>query len=118
MKSFAACMLALAGTLGVVACTGSVNSDKPTPGGTGGSSAGSGGTAPGGGSSAATCRSDGSLAPARISLITDGEYTNMMRDVFGISFVPETASVKTGEYPLNEGAEVSSADIVKQYYRA
>jgi hypothetical protein len=119
MKSFAARVLAVAGTLGALACTGSVNDGKATPSGSGGSGVGgSGGSGATAGGSAATCRGDASLAPARISLITDDEYTNMARDVFGVTFVPETTAVKTGDYPLNESAEVASADIAKQYYRA
>jgi Protein of unknown function (DUF1592)/Protein of unknown function (DUF1588)/Protein of unknown function (DUF1595)/Protein of unknown function (DUF1585) len=123
MKSLAACVLAIAGALGVVAC-GSGNQGKASPTGVGGNGVGGttatggsgGGTAAGG--TAATCRADGSLAPARISLITDDEYTNMVRDVFGVTFVPETMAVRTGEYPLNENAEVASADVAKQYLRA
>lgn len=123
MKSFAACALALAGALGVVACTGSSNSGAPTPAGAAGTSsvggAGNvGGNTPTAGTPAATCRSDGSLAPARISLINDVQYTNMIRDVFGVTFVPEVTAVKTGEYPLDESAQIATADIAKQYFRA
>jgi Protein of unknown function (DUF1592)/Protein of unknown function (DUF1588)/Protein of unknown function (DUF1595)/Protein of unknown function (DUF1585) len=124
MKSFATCVLALAGALGVVACTGSANNGNPTPSGSGGGAGNGaaatadagGGTASGGSETA--CRSDASLAPARISLITDIEYTNMIRDAFGVTFVPEVTAVKTGDYPLDESAQVASADIAKQYYRA
>src|SRR6187551_1230183 len=122
MKSFAACVLALAGALGAVACTGSVNSDKPTPAGNAGASsvggASAGGSSPTAGGPAATCRSDGSLAQARISLISDVEYTNIIRDAFGVTFVPEVTAVRTGEYPLDESAQIASADVAKQYYRA
>jgi hypothetical protein len=117
MKSFAACVLAVVGALGLVACAGSGNDGKPAASGSGGNgSGGSGGTATGG--SASSCRSDASLAPARISLITEAEYTNMIRDAFGVAFVPETMPVNTGDYPLDESASVASADIAKQYLRA
>lgn len=123
MKTFAACALLLGGVIGLGACTGGANSGHPSPGsggaanvgGTGANSAGSGTTT---GGDVSNCRSDASLAPARISLINDEEYTHIVRDVFGVTFVPEVAPVRTGEYPLNEGAQIASADVAKQYYRA
>lgn len=64
------------------------------------------------------CRMGGSLAPARISLLTDQEYTNIARDVFGIQFAPESKPIETGDYPIDEQAQVGTADIAKQYLRA
>jgi Protein of unknown function (DUF1592)/Protein of unknown function (DUF1588)/Protein of unknown function (DUF1595)/Protein of unknown function (DUF1585)/Protein of unknown function (DUF1587) len=64
------------------------------------------------------CKTGGSLAPARISLLTDKEYKNAIKDAFGVDFVPENSAVETGDYPLNESAQVGSVDVLKQYYRA
>ena len=38
------------------------------------------------------CRTNGSLASARISLITDDEYVNVARDVYGVMFVHRSAA--------------------------
>ena len=122
MKTFAACAILVAGAMGLGACTGGANSGHPSAGSGGaGALGGSGaisGSGPTTGGSATGCRSEASLAPARISLINDEEYAHIVRDVFGVTFVPEVTAVRTGEYPLNEGAQIASADVAKQYYRA
>ncbi len=64
------------------------------------------------------CRADGSLAPARISLLSEKEYANVVRDAFGVEYLPETAPVETGAYPLNEFAQVATVDDAKRYARA
>jgi hypothetical protein len=64
------------------------------------------------------CRTNGSLASARISLITDDEYVNVARDVFGVMFVPETVTASNGVYPINEAASVGSLSVVQMYSRA
>lgn len=76
------------------------------------------GTGPGETPQTGDCRADGSLASARISLLSVTEYTNVVRDVFGVAFVPESPPVNTGEYTLDEFAQVGTADIAKQYSRA
>ncbi len=114
MKNFAGYVLAVAGTLSVAACSSSGNNAGPGQPGGGGAGGGPGT----GGSSSTDCNPNASFAPARISLITDAEYTNMVRDVFGVEFVPEAKPVNTGDYPLNETASVASVDVAKQYFRA
>lgn len=81
--------------------------------------AGTTGTGTGGGAGVSTtCRQGASLASARINLLSVAEYTNIMRDVFQVEYVPETAPTATGEYPLDEDAQVASAEVAKQYLRA
>ncbi len=118
MKNQVLGLLLLGGTLGVAGCSSSSAGPNPATAtaGTGGTSAG--GSGPTGGDASGVCRPGGSLAPARISLITDKEYTNVMKDVFGIDFVPEAAAIETGDYPIDEFAQVATADIAKQYFRA
>ena len=101
-------------SVAAVGCSGDGAGDKPgtMPQGT----AGTGGTQ--GVDPATGCTINGSLASARISLLSVTEYTNIIRDVFGVEFVPEAPPTETGEYPLDEFAQVGSADIAKQYLRA
>lgn len=110
MRSLFASVLVIAGALGISACTGIMEGHEEEPPAQG--SVGGQPTVP------PDCRSDGSLASARITLLTDQEYVNIARDVFGVDFVPETRSLNTGDYLVNESAQVASVDIAKQYYRA
>lgn len=64
------------------------------------------------------CRTVGSLAPARISLLSEREYANAIRDAFGVEFVSEVKPVETGSYPLNEFAQVATVDDAKRFSRA
>src|SRR5688572_24234509 len=113
MKNEVVGVLLLGAALGVAACSGDGAGSKP-----GASTGGTAGTGGGPGVDPAVCRADGSLASARISLLSVTEYTNIIRDVFGVEFVPEAPPTETGEYPLDEFAQVASADIAKQYLRA
>ncbi len=106
-------VLLLGAALGVAGCASDGDGTKP-----GMSAAGTTGTGGGPGVEPGACRADGSLASARISLLSVTEYTNIIRDVFAVDFVPENPPTETGEYPLDEFAQVASADIAKQYLRA
>ena len=121
MKNQVVGLLLLGGTLGVAGCGSTDAGHNPaitSTAGAGGTQ-GTGGTGPGtGGDTTTMCRTGGSLAPARISLLTDKEYTNAIRDVFGVEFTPENKANETGDYPLNESAQIGSVDVLKQYYRA
>ena len=105
----------------VAGCTAEIGGDHGSGhGGSGAVGSGAPGSGPFGAGATSTpeCKASASLASARISLLTDAEYTNIMRDVFGVDFVPETAAIQTGEYLIDEFASVASVDVLKQYYRA
>jgi hypothetical protein len=121
--------------LGAAACLGNISSGPGSSGvGTGtGSGAASGsanggsgsvaGTGAGGGSGsgAAACAPGASFAPARLSLISDEQYRNVVRDVFGVtlpaSLVVSTQASPSGSYPYNEGAQIVPT-TVQAYLRA
>lgn len=117
----------------LVGCTSSVGGEQrpgvmDTPSG-GGASSTSGGMSslgggdpafPGGGATAAACNQSASLAPARIWRLTDSEYVNVVRSVFGVTMPPEIsqAQVNTGDYNnFSEGTAVS-APIALNYQKA
>jgi len=117
----------LGALLTVAACTGAVGSGAPS-GAAGQSSTGSSGASGlGNGGSGGTgithtmCVQGASLAPARLSLITDEQYRNIVKDVFGVT-VPDTFAVSTqsspnGAYPFNENAQLV-ATTLQEYLRA
>jgi hypothetical protein len=111
MKDRSIAVLIVGAALGVAGCSGG-GSNPSTPNGTGGTG---GGPGPDPNS---TCRPDGSLASARISLLSEEEYRNVVRDAFGVEFVPEKATVATGDYPLDEHASISTVDVAKKFHRA
>src|SRR5712691_11276044 len=91
-------LTALQTLLGVAACTGAIsdNMGHPSASTTGGNptgatgSTGTGGTMTGGtGGGTGQCRPDASLAPARVWRITDEQYVNAVRQVFGVVMPPE-----------------------------
>src|SRR5260370_153048 len=63
-----------------------------------------------------------SLAPARISLISDDQYRNIIHDVFGVTFTAtQIVSVQTnpnGSYPFNEAATLTQQEVLQSYLRA
>jgi hypothetical protein len=68
------------------------------------------------------CAEGASFAGARLSLITDDQYRNIVHDVFGVT-VPLSYTITqppsdTGSYTYNEGAQVDQATIVQTYQRA
>jgi hypothetical protein len=110
------------------ACTASVNG-QVTPGESGGQGVlggGSGDSTPAssgtGGSMARTeCHPDASLAPARLTLLSDDEYRNIVQDVFKVTLpaamtITELPST-TGLYPYNENAQLG-ATTIQAYQRA
>jgi len=114
------------------ACMGRVGSspDQPQQGASGsatggtGSSGGSGGSAAGGSSSggAAACAQTASFAGARLTVITDDQYRNIVHDAFGVtipaSFTITQPPSDTGSYTYNEAAQVDQATIVQTYKSA
>lgn len=111
--------------LGLAACTSGAVHDSPTPVGTGGSSGSNGGTAgapgTGGGATTAACVPGASFAHARLSLISDDQYRNIVRDAFGVT-LPTTVTITTlpstsGNYPYNESAQIATT-TVQAYQRA
>jgi hypothetical protein len=129
----AICLAASALILGA-ACTGQIgepHGNGPSgpggttgPGGTGGP-AGTGGpggtTGTGGPGPGEMCKPGASFASARISLISDEQYVNVVRDVFGVAFEGDVTAPKSasGEYGFNaqEIATVSSS-TAQAYLRA
>jgi hypothetical protein len=113
--------------LGVGACTGTISSPMgSTIGSPAGQTSGTGGgTAPAGVAGPSTarssCTSGASLASARLSLISDDQYRNIVHDVFGVTF-PVTTNVtgpssKTGSYSYDESAGLQPT-TVQEYQRA
>jgi hypothetical protein len=91
--------------------TGGDTRDIVTQGG------GGGGTGPG---PEATCKASASFASARVALLTDDQYVNVIRDVFGVTVPPEVTGPKSasGEYNINvENAQVGTT-MVQAYMRA
>ncbi len=122
---------------GLAACTGSIGGggsgakgDVGTGGGSGTTGATSGGTtgtgtgATGtgtGGPGTPQCVQGASFAPARLVLISDDQYRNIVHDVFGVAF-PTTVDLtsapsSSGSFPTNEDAEVATT-TVQAYQRA
>lgn len=68
---------------------------------------------------APTCRPSASFAPARLTLISDAQYVNIVRDVFGVTLTGDVTTVAStsGKYPLNEAALVDDATATA-YLRA
>ena len=109
-----------------MACTGSAGTRDHVPadsasgsGGVSGSAGGSSGASSGGAN--VQCAPGASFASARLSLISDEQYRNIVRDVFGVTF-PTTVNVSvqpstSGMYPYNENAQVQ-ATTVQAYQRA
>jgi hypothetical protein len=101
--------------LGVAACVGAVGDE--------GSSGIAPGVAPvdGGSATPASCNPNGSLVDARLYLISDEQYRNIVRDIFGVAF-PPTVDVTappsgSGNYPYNENAQIETT-TVQAYLRA
>ena len=100
-----------------LACTAMIDGKAlPSQTQNGGTSSGasSGSTSSPGGASSA-CVQGASFAPARLLLISDDQYRNIVRDAFQVSFpdgVTITAPASTsGSYPLNESAQVQTTTV-------
>jgi len=77
--------------------------------------------ATGDGDAGPQCAANASFAPARLSLITDDQYRNIVNDVFGVTF-PASVNVTeppstSGSYSYNENAQVETT-TVQAYLRA
>src|SRR5580658_7867024 len=129
----------LCAVLTFAACMGRIGSDAtmelPPSAGSG---HGSGTTAPAGATSSSgmpdaagsssgppsaesSCAPGASFAPARLSLITDDQYRNVVHDVFGVAFpanlVITTPASTSGLFSYNENAQIE-ATTVQAYLRA
>jgi hypothetical protein len=119
------------------ACMGNVGSPTQGPGNQnqpGGSGSATGGTGSSGGSAAtsgtggsssgggASCAQAASFAGARLTVITDDQYRNIVHDSFGVTipatFVITQPPSDTGSYTYNEAAQVDQATIVQTYKSA
>jgi Protein of unknown function (DUF1592)/Protein of unknown function (DUF1588)/Protein of unknown function (DUF1595) len=95
------------------------NGGASSTGGQGQGGNGFGGGA--GGLGTTQCTPGASLAPARLMLITDNQYRNIMRDAFGVTF-PLDMNVTSppgtsGNYTFNENGQVQ-ATTLQAYGRA
>jgi hypothetical protein len=124
--------VAVLGVLGLAACLGNIGDGGPgsgPPGSIAGGS-GSGSNMPGSSSGTNTtqsqpCKNGASFASARVSLISDDQYQNIVHDVFGVTIpatynhggVVSTPST-TGAYPLNEGAQIAETTVLQNYLSA
>jgi len=116
---------------GLAACEGNIGGN-PMSVGVGGSNAGSGtggssgsgtttGGSTGGSGNAGLCVQGASFAPARLVLISDDQYRNIVHDAFGVTF-PTTVDLTTapntsGAFSYNETSEVETT-TVQAYQRA
>jgi hypothetical protein len=71
---------------------------------------------------AVSCAQGASFAPARLLVITDNQYRNIVRDVFGVT-IPSTYVITqppsdTGSYTYNEAAQIDQGAIVQTYSNA
>ena len=120
--------LGLFAVIGITAACGSLSPSGSAPpfsnsGGAAGAtgSAGSAGTSSAGSGAGAQCVPGASFASARLSLISDDQYRNVVRDVFGVT-LPPTVTITSlpstsGNYPYNENAQVGTT-TVQAYQRA
>ncbi|HVY25687.1 MAG TPA: DUF1592 domain-containing protein [Polyangiaceae bacterium] len=118
-------VVALAVSLPLACSSTPAKNAGPTLNGGGGASSSGGSGNTGGvvvtGPSGQQCVQGASLAPARLFLVSDVQYRNIVNDVFGVDYpanVDVTAPASTsGIYPYNEGAQVQ-ATTIKAYLRA
>lgn len=120
-RLFSVAGLALVSWLPSACSSGSNNPAQPPSTATAGSAgaAGAGGSVGSGGASA--CAASASLAPARLTLLTDDQYRNIVQDAFKVT-LPESTTITalpstTGLYPINENAQVATT-TVQAYQRA
>ena len=114
------------GCVSLLACTAMIDGKAmpgQTPGGGAGATTGAGastGDSPDGETTAA-CVEGASFAPARLLLISDDQYRNIVRDAFQVSIPADviiTAPPSTsGSYPYNESAQIQTT-TVQAYQRA
>lgn len=113
--------------LALASCTSGAAMDSPRASAGAGNSAGttsSAGASGVGGASGAgpsACVPGASFAHARLSLISDDQYRNIVRDAFGVT-LPESVTITalpstSGNYPYNESAQIATT-TVQAYQRA
>jgi hypothetical protein len=121
---------ALLALLGLAACTGRID----RAGAQAGPSGAAGGGTPGvsgagaatvvtgtGGAAGPACAQGASFAQARLTLLSDQQYRNVVRDAFGVTF-PAAVDVTSppsgsGAYSFNENAELETTTL-QAYLRA
>ncbi|HEX4403782.1 MAG TPA: DUF1592 domain-containing protein, partial [Polyangia bacterium] len=113
--------------LGFAACTGRIDRAGAQSGasgaGIGGATGGgaSGGVTGTGGAATPVCAQGASFAQARLTLLSDQQYRNVVHDAFGVTF-PAAVDVTSppsgsGAYSFNENAELETT-TVQAYLRA
>jgi Protein of unknown function (DUF1592)/Protein of unknown function (DUF1588)/Protein of unknown function (DUF1595)/Protein of unknown function (DUF1585)/Protein of unknown function (DUF1587) len=123
--------LALLTLFALASCTGTLERGSAASGAGGGAggptgvAGGAGGSVGaatgGGGATAPTCVQGASFAEARLTLLSDQQYRNVVHDAFGVTF-PATVDVTappsaSGTYSFNEDAQLETT-TVQAYQRA
>jgi hypothetical protein len=107
---------ASSGSAGARMASGGISAASGTS--TGSSASGSSAAAA---AAAPACAQGASFAPARLNLMTDDQYRNVVHDVFGATF-PESVVITTpastsGLFPYNENAQIEETTL-QAYLRA
>src|SRR5580658_10426106 len=107
---------ASSGSAGARMASGGISAASGTS--TGSSASGSSAAAA---AAAPACAQGASFAPARLNLMTDDQYRNVVHDVFGVTF-PESVVITTpastsGLFPYNENAQIEETTL-QAYLRA
>jgi hypothetical protein len=124
------CIAVIGGVLvaaAVSACTSAGGGNAPagaagaTVGTGGNTTVASGGSTASGGAGPNQCAPGASLASARLTLLSDDQYRNIVLDAFGVTLPIATTITAlpstTGLYPYNENAQVATT-TVQAYQRA
>lgn len=119
---FGASCFAILASLGLAACSGQIGDD--VAGGSSNDPNNPNSTGTGGpqviGPSGELCKPNASLAHARISVISDQQYINVARDVFGVKLTGDVSTVQSanGEYNVSESTSISSQSVAQSYLGA
>lgn len=104
------------------ACTGEVAGDhgNGSTGSTSNAGSGPGAGTGGSGTTTASCTPNQALANARIWRLTDAQYVNAVRQVFGVEMPPEVTEVDTGSGEYTNFSELTAVNdtIVSSYQTA
>ena len=96
------------------ACTAEVNGGHPSNNGAGGTTTTTtttgGASATGGSSMTAACTPNAALANARIWRITDAQYVNAVRQVFGVTTGPDITEVDSGAADYTNFSELTAVN--------
>ena len=121
LGTIGACLLA--GALALVACGRSSkhgNSSTATTGGEG-TSAGANAGGQGGAPTTVSCEPDAQLSPSRVLLLSDRQFRNAVRDLFGVDVLLTAAApdAEGSTWPgALEEASVHTVELAKQYHLA